>query len=126
MKTKELWRKSVVLSGDQYGRTLGFPTANLDAAVLSHVEKEGVYACQVRLGKQFYRGALYLGPRIVLRETKRVLEIHILDFDQEIYGETLSFQLGPFIRPPMDFDNNDELKAQFSRDVATVRSDGGR
>ncbi len=126
MKTKELWRKSVVLSGDQYGRTLGFPTANLDAAVLSHVEKEGVYACQVRLGKQFYRGALYLGPRIVLRETKRVLEIHILDFDQEIYGETLSFQLGPFIRPPMDFDNTDELKAQFSRDVAAVRSDGGR
>ena len=120
------WYSNKVVRGDQYGRTLGFPTANLDAAVLSHVEKEGVYACQVRLGKQFYRGALYLGPRIVLRETKRVLEIHILDFDQEIYDETLSFQLGPFIRPPMDFDNTDELKAQFSRDVAAVRSDGGR
>ncbi|MBP7857828.1 MAG: riboflavin kinase [Candidatus Saccharimonadales bacterium] len=120
------WYSSKVVRGDQYGRTLGFPTANLDAAVLSHVEKEGVYACRVRLGKQFYRGALYLGPRIVLGETKRVLEIHILDFDQEIYDETLSFQLGPFIRPPMDFKNTDELKAQFSRDVAAVRPDDER
>ena len=111
------WYSNRVMRGDQYGRTLGFPTANLDAAVLSHVEKEGVYACKVRLGKQFYRGALYLGPRIVLRETKRVLEIHILDFDQEIYGETLSFQLGPFIRPPMDFDNKQALTYQLALDV---------
>lgn len=109
------------MRGDQYGRTLGFPTANLDAAVLSHVEKEGVYACKVRLGKQFYRGALYLGPRIVLRETKRVLEIHILDFDQEIYGETLSFQLGPFIHPPMGFNTVDELKSQFNQDIEAAR-----
>ena len=121
-----MWYSATVQHGDKYGRTLGFPTANLDAAALSHIEKEGVYVCRVRLGKQFYRGALYLGPRIVLRETKRVLEIHILDFDQEIYGETLSFQLGPFIRPPMDFENIDDLKAQFSRDVAAVRSDGGQ
>lgn len=111
------WYSNRVMRGDQYGRTLGFPTANLDAAVLLHVEKEGVYACRVRLGKQFYRGALYLGPRIVLRETKRVLEIHILDFDQEIYGETLSFQLGPFIRPPMDFDNKQALTYQLALDV---------
>lgn len=115
------WYSSKVVRGDQYGRTLGFPTANLDAAVLLHVEKEGVYACQVRLGKQLYWGALYLGPRIVLHETKRVLEIHIIDFSQEIYGEELEFQLGPFIRPPMDFENIDELKAQFTRDVALVR-----
>lgn len=115
------WYSNRVMRGDQYGRTLGFPTANLDAAVLSHVEKEGVYACKVRLGKQFYRGALYLGPRIVLRETKRVLEIHILDFDQEIYGETLSFQLGPFIHPPMGFNTVDELKSQFNQDIEAAR-----
>ena len=118
-----MWYSAIVQHGDKYGRTLGFPTANLDAELLLHVEKEGVYACRVRLGKQFYRGALYLGPRIVLRETKRVLEIHILDFDQEIYGETLSFQLGPFIRPPVDFDSTDELKAQFSNDVTAVLSE---
>ena len=116
------WYSSKVVRGDQYGRTLGFPTANLDAEVLLHVEKEGVYACRVRLGKQFYRGALYLGPRIVLRETKRVLEIHILDFDQEIYDETLSFQLGPFIRPPMDFPRANTLIEQLEKDVMSAEA----
>ncbi|QQS19782.1 riboflavin kinase [Candidatus Saccharibacteria bacterium] len=111
----------IVLRGNQYGRTLGFPTANFDADILKHVEQEGVYACSVHLGSQFYRGALYLGPRIVLHETKRVLEIHILDFNQDIYGQTLSFQLGRFIRPPLDFDGLGALKAQFAADIAAVK-----
>jgi riboflavin kinase/FMN adenylyltransferase len=121
LETVSKWYSGEVLYGDQYGRTLGFPTANLDAALLKHVEKEGVYACNVRLGSQNYRGALYLGPRIVLHETKRVLEINIIDFDQEIYGETLEFQLGAFIRPPLDFDSLDALKAQFKEDVSAAR-----
>ncbi len=116
------WYSGIVMRGDQYGRTLGFPTVNLPAAPLKHIEKEGVYACEVRLGSARYRGALYLGPRIVLGETKRVLEIHLLDFDQEIYGETISFQLGAFIRPPLNFDSLEELKTQFAVDIRDVRS----
>jgi riboflavin kinase/FMN adenylyltransferase len=115
-----MWYKAVVMHGDKYGRTLGFPTANLDPAVLKHVTEDGVYACTVHLGREKYRSALYLGPRIVLHETKRVLEIHIINFAQEIYGKTLQFQLGPFIRPPLDFDDLDALKAQFARDIAAV------
>jgi riboflavin kinase/FMN adenylyltransferase len=116
---------AVVLRGDQYGRTLGFPTANLDARLLTHITKNGVYACRVQLGSQFYRGALYLGPRIVLHETQRVLEIHIVDFDQEIYGQTLGFELGPFIRPPQDFATTNDLTQQLARDVAAVRATTG-
>ena len=118
--TSDQWYSSIVQHGDKYGRTLGFPTANLDPTVLKHVTEDGVYACTVHLGREKYRGALYLGPRIVLHETKRVLEIHIIDFAREIYGETLQFQLGPFIRPPLDFDDLDALKAQFARDIAAV------
>ena len=118
--TSDQWYSSIVQHGDKYGRTLGFPTANLDPTVLKHVTEDGVYACTVHLGREKYRGALYLGPRIVLHETKRVLEIHIINFAQEIYGETLQFQLGPFIRPPLDFDDLDALKAQFARDIAAV------
>lgn len=118
--TPNQWYSSIVQHGDKYGRTLGFPTANLDPAVLKHVTEDGVYACTVHLGREKYRGALYLGPRIVLHETKRVLEIHIINFAQEVYGETLQFQLGPFIRPPLDFDDLDALKAQFARDIAAV------
>lgn len=113
---------ATVLRGDQYGRTLGFPTANLDPNVLKHVKKEGVYKCMVHLGSHAYRGALYLGPRIVLGETKRVLEIHIIDFDQEIYGQALSFELGSFIRPPLDFAGTAALKEQFASDVIAVKS----
>ncbi len=113
---------ATVLRGDQYGRTLGFPTANLDPNVLTHVETEGVYACVVHLGSHAYRGALYLGPRIVLDETKRVLEIHILNFDQEIYGQRLSFELGRFVRPPMDFPNITALQSQFLADIAAVET----
>lgn len=105
------------MRGDQYGRTLGFPTANLDAAILGHIKKEGVYACNIHLGSRIYRGALYLGPRIVLHETKRVLEIHIIDFHEEIYGQTLLFEFGTFIRPPMDFPSTEALIAQLRSDV---------
>lgn len=111
---------ATVLRGDQYGRTLGFPTANLDPNVLKRIKKEGVYKCTVHLGSHIYRGALYLGPRIVLDETKRVLEIHIIDFNQEIYGQTLSFELGPFVRPPMDFETIEDLKQQFAADIKQV------
>ncbi len=116
-----VWYSGAVMQGDQYGRTLGFPTANLDPNILRHITKEGVYACTVHLGSQNYRGALYLGPRLVLHETVRVLEIHIIDFDREIYGQTLAFQLGSFIRPPMDFADSTTLQAQFSKDIAAVR-----
>lgn len=111
---------ATVLRGDQYGRTLGFPTANLDPNVLKRIKKEGVYKCTVHLESHIYRGALYLGPRIVLDETKRVLEIHIIDFNQEIYGQTLSFELGPFVRPPMDFETIEDLKQQFAADIKQV------
>lgn len=66
------WFTGTVIRGDQVGRTLNFPTANLDPTLLAHIEKEGVYAAKVRLGSRNYRGALYLGPRITLGETKRV------------------------------------------------------
>jgi riboflavin kinase/FMN adenylyltransferase len=115
--TPNQWYSSIVQHGDKYGRTLGFPTANLDPAVLKHVTEDGVYACTVHLGREKYRGALYLGPRIVLHETKRVLEIHIINFAQEVYGETLQFQLGPFIRPPLDFQSRDDLVQQLGADT---------
>lgn len=115
------WYTGTVQRGDQVGRTLGFPTANLDPVLLEHVKKEGVYAAEVRLGSQFYRGALYLGPRLTLGETKRVLEIHLLDFSGDIYGQDIHFCLGPFIRPSRDFPNIEELVKCLKADTDAVR-----
>jgi len=121
MKDPEMWYESVVVNGSKLGRTLGFPTANLDASVLAHVTREGVYATKVLIAGQEHIGALYLGPRLVLDETKRVLEIFLLDYGGDLYGQTLSFRLGEFVRGPMDFDSLDALIAQLKADVAAIR-----
>lgn len=122
MKQAELWYEGIVISGSQLGRTLGFPTANLDPTILKDVSKGGVYAASVRIDGQAYTGALYIGPRLILDETKRVLEIFVLDFDGDLYGKTLDFQLGGFVRGPMDFDSFEALTAQLEADVAAIRA----
>jgi riboflavin kinase / FMN adenylyltransferase len=122
MKQADTWYEGIVISGSQLGRTLGFPTANLDANLLTHVTREGVYAASVRIDGQAYTGALYIGPRLILDETRRVLEIFVLDFEGDLYGKTLDFQLGTFVRGPMDFDTFDALIVQLEADVAAIRA----
>lgn len=122
MKQPDTWYRGAVISGSQLGRTLGFPTANLDTAILAHITQEGVYAANVRIDGQLHTGALYIGPRLVLDETKRVLEIFVLDFDGDLYSQILEFQLGTFVRGPMDFDTFDALIAQLEADVAAIRA----
>jgi len=116
------WRSGKVLHGDQTGRTLGFPTANFEPRLANDITQEGVYASNVIVDGNPNRGALYIGPRITLGETRRVLEIHLLDFNGDLYDKELQFQVGRFIRPPMDFDSVDALKAQLARDIMSVRS----
>jgi len=122
MKQEDEWYEGIVISGSQLGRTLGFPTANLDPALLANVAKEGVYAASVRIDGKTYIGALYIGPRLVLDETKRVLEIFVLDFDGDLYDKTVDFQLSTFVRGPMDFDSFDALIVQLEADVAAIRA----
>src|SRR5260221_4770747 len=112
---------SRVFRGEQLGRTLDFPTANLDPNVLRNDYKEGIYSCTVVYEGNEYIGALYLGPRLVLGETNNVLEIHILDFDKEIYDKTIQFSLGSFIRIPSNFSSLEEMKIQLQKDIEAVR-----
>lgn len=118
-----MWLEGRVLKGDQTGRTIGFPTINLLPAILddriSTLEK-GVHAAWVKIDGKLYRGALYFGPRVVKDETNDVLEIHILDFDKEVYGDSVSFQIKEFIRPIMDFESLEDLKDQIAKDILTV------
>lgn len=115
------WRTGSVIRGDQTGRTLGFPTANFDPSIVSDIEQEGVYAAAVLVSDTEYRGALYVGSRLTLGETKRVLEIHLLDFEGDLYDKDLCFSIGSFIRPPMNFGSEAALKEQLASDVLAVR-----
>lgn len=115
-----IWISGEVLRGKKFGRTIGFPTVNLDPLILSPAPDIGVYACIVRYKNREYQGALFFGPRLVLGEKTNVLEIYILDFNKDIYDETIEFKIMDFIRKPENFINLDALKKQLGIDVALV------
>ena len=111
-----------VVRGEQLGRKLGFPTANLSA----HSEQfppNGVYVTEARLGTRFYRGVANLGfrPTMSTAKPERLLELHLFDLDREIYGEDLDVRFLRYLRSEQKFPNLDALKAQIASDVAQAR-----
>lgn len=109
------------MHGDRTGHTLGFPTANLDPKLVATISKDGIYAGTVQYGDKEYLGAIYLGPRLTLGEVNRVFEIHLLDFSGDLYGQSLSFTIDTFIRPPKNFTTVAALKQQLADDISAVR-----
>lgn len=109
----------IVVRGDQLGRTLGYPTANM------HVEDEhklipgdGVYVVDVKLKrdpKQFY-GLLNIGTRPTFNKTEKRIEVYILDFENEIYGEEITVQFLKFLRKDKKFNSTEELVAAMDLD----------
>ncbi len=111
-----------VVHGSGGGKALGFPTINLDPEKFIGDLKEGVYYSLVIYKDKTYLGALYFGPRLINKETKPVLEIHILDFDKDIYGETVEFIIGQYIRGVENFKNKKSLREQIKKDIEKIRS----
>lgn len=121
-KIAGLWYKAEVVHGNKIGGALGYPTLNLsDPKILSGSET-GVYAAFVKIDDKIYQGVLYFGPRKVLSETNNIIEIFLLDFVSQIYGEKISFYLIQFIRKVMDFSNFDSLKKQIEKDVNQAKA----
>ena len=112
-----------VIRGDQLGRKLGFPTANLEVAGLV-LPPNGVYAVHARLRGHEYRGALNLGLRPTLASpTPRLqCEVHLIDFAEEIYGEELELTFAAKLRVEQKFPNVEALRSQITRDLAAARS----
>lgn len=104
--------------GDKLGRTLGFPTANLKLDAYKLVPKNGVYFVKVIHQNQVYKGLLSVGTRpTVTNSNEKRVEVFILDFDQEIYGETLEVEVLEFIREDMKFDSLEALVEQMNLDL---------
>ncbi len=112
--------KSTVTKGQQLGRTLGFPTLNLNPSVLPAEIKHGIYSSTIQIHGKEYKAALYLGPRLVLGETHPVLEIHVLNFHEEIYGEEVIFTIGDFIRDIANLPSLEDMKQQLKKDIDTI------
>jgi riboflavin kinase/FMN adenylyltransferase len=111
-----------VTEGRQLGRRLGFPTANLQA----HNElfpPNGVYAAKAWFQENEYGGVVNIGvrPTIENESGERVLELHLFDFDRQIYREDVEVAFLAYLRPEQKFSGVAELQAQIQRDVKKAR-----
>jgi riboflavin kinase / FMN adenylyltransferase len=113
--------EGVVEYGDQRGRTLGYPTANLSLG--SYLRpKFGIYAVRGRLSDgRVLDGAANLGFRPTFDPPKELLEPYFFDFDESLYGQALEVELISFIRPEAKFDGIEPLKAQMEADCEEAR-----
>jgi len=111
-----------VTRGDNLGKKIGFPTANLSA----HSEQfppNGVYAAEARIDGELHRGVINLGirPTVSSGKSERVLEIHLFDFNRDIYGHDVEVRFIKFLRPEKKFENLDALVQQIRHDVEQAR-----
>src|SRR5690606_27646314 len=106
-----------VVKGDQLGRKLGYPTANLYVEeTYKLIPCDGIYAVDVVLGERKLQGMLYIGHRPTINGMARNIEVNIFDFNEEIYYRRLRLELLKFIREDRKFDSLDELTRQITRD----------
>lgn len=113
--------KGEVVKGQQLGTDLGFPTCNINPQ-RRRIPLHGVYACEVRLVDRYRQAAVNIGYRPTITENgDALLEAHILDFDEDLYGKTIEVIFRHKIREELKFDGLEELKHQIGVDVAQVR-----
>jgi riboflavin kinase / FMN adenylyltransferase len=112
----------VIVKGKQLGRTIGFPTANIQVREIAKlIPSDGVYAVKVYYKEEAFGGMLNIGNRPTVDGTYQTVEVNIFDFDQEIYGENLTVEFLQKIRNEQKFNGLEELKAQIARDKITCK-----
>jgi riboflavin kinase/FMN adenylyltransferase len=107
-----------VVEGQRIGRQIGFPTANLDIKnPYKLIPAEGIYAVLVKHQQDTYKAMLYIGKRPTLEVfDNRTIEVNLLDFDKDIYGDQLSLTFVKRIRNDRQFHSLDELRMQIEKD----------
>lgn len=107
----------MVVSGDRIGRTLGYPTANIEVETrYKLIPPDGIYAVTVRIGQRLFQGMLYIGFRPTLHGTRQSIEVNIFDFAEDIYGDTITVQLQKMLRGDAKFADLESMKAQLAKD----------
>jgi riboflavin kinase/FMN adenylyltransferase len=113
--------RGLVVKGDQRGRTIGFPTANLALWDELLLPGFGVYATYATIHGRRYAAATNVGVRPTVNGGGVTIEAHLLDFDEDIYGEEVRLEFVRRIRPEMKFAGLEALKGQILADVGEVR-----
>ncbi len=115
--------RGIVSEGDKRGRTIGFPTANLAIDHEKLLPKQGVYAVKVKHNNQLMNAMANLGVKPTFNENgnEPSIEIHIFDFNEDIYGESITVFWKHFIRNEKKFGGIEELIEQLKQDEKTIR-----
>jgi riboflavin kinase/FMN adenylyltransferase len=110
-----------VIPGNKIGRTIGFPTANIEIGdAYKLICLGGVYACQVEVEGKIYNGMGNIGTRPTVGINGIVTEVHIFDFDEDIYGKEITISFIDRIRDEKKFESLDALHEQLEKDKRTV------
>lgn len=110
-----------VVRARQIGRTIGFPTANIEFEKNNLLPLRGVYATEVHLDRKIYMGATSVGTNPTVDGKSESVETFILDFDEDIYGSFIEVLFVDRIREEVRFDSKEKLKNQLIEDVEKVR-----
>ncbi len=114
--------RGIVVRGDGRGRQLGFATANLVVSGEGKlIPPAGIYAVSGVLRSGTFQGALHLGPRPTFKGSPPSVELHLLDFDRDIYGEEVRVDFVEYLRPVLPFDGAEALVQQMIKDVEMAR-----
>ncbi len=110
----------IVVTGNKQGRNLGFPTINIELG--DYIRPAfGVYAAKIYIAGRSLYGAANIGIRPTINGTKELLEVHIFDFSENIYGQSVQVELIEYIRPEQKFVKLESLQAQIAEDCIQIR-----
>ena len=112
-----------VIKGDQIGRKIGFPTANIVVEErYKLIPSDGIYSVKVKIGFETFFGMGYIGSRPTVMGQTRNIEVNLFNFDAEIYNQTVQVEFYNFIRGDSKFEGLDALKAQIAKDKIAVQT----
>ncbi|MEE0830555.1 MAG: riboflavin biosynthesis protein RibF, partial [Longicatena sp.] len=114
--------KGIITKGNQMGRKYGFPTANLKLEDAYIIPKKGVYAGYVEYAQQYYPAIINIGHNPSFNYSlKTSIEAHILDFNQDIYGQRCTFHFEAYLRGEVCFEGMEALATQLKKDELQAR-----
>ena len=113
--------EGLVVRGDQRGRAIGYPTANLSLIPWSAVPADGIYAGHRVRGAELLPAAICIGPNPTFAGRERRVEAYVLDFDGDLYGERVALSFASRLRPMVRFATVEGLVAQMDQDVQRTR-----
>lgn len=112
-----------VVKGDQIGRTLGFPTANIQVPEsYKLIPGDGIYASEISIDDKIHKGMLYIGNRPTVNGINKVIEVNIFNFEEDIYGKNIKVNFLKYIRGDKKLNGLEELKAALAQDEVDCKA----